>query len=284
MTEVDEKDRSEDSDEEEEFETPTEVLPRLYLASADIAKKGNTWLIDNKVTHVLSIGHSLPDADLRSKLKLMEIKIEDEPTADMSKHFLMCCKFIHMARLKQDNICAIYSLRGISRSSTMTLGYYMLHLGLSFKDAHTILRGLRTSAQPNEGFLQQLSAFEKETSKTKLPSSSGANGTLDSAELERKDREFLASQSDDESWLEEWSNTRRRTMSTLTPEVAKKDEVLFQKFVGSPSPGVAEGSSRSRTVSMLPSLTYSPIRPFAYPASPPGPRPQEIKKNQLLLS
>jgi len=154
----------------------------------------------------------------------------------------------------------------------------MLHLGLSFKDAHTILRGLRTSAQPNEGFLQQLSAFEKETSKTKLPSSSGANGTLDSAELERKDREFLASQCDDESWLEEWSNTRRRTMSTLTPEVAKKDEVLFQKFVGSPSPGVAEGSSRSRTVSMLPSLTYSPIRPFAYPASPTGPRPQEIKR------
>jgi len=170
----------------------------------------------------------------------------------------------------------VYSLRGISRSSTIILSYYMLFLGLSFKDAHTILRTLRTSAQPNEGFLNQITTFEKETNNLKkqltVSGGGGSDGLLDSGELERKDREFLASQNDDESWLEEWSNTRRRTMSTLTPEVAKKDEVLLQNIVGTPNPrNASEG--RSRTVSMLPSLTHSPIRPLVYPP----PRSQDFK-------
>ena len=52
-------------------------------------------------------------------------------------------------------------MAGVSRSSTITLAYLMSHLNVDFSQALTYLRLGRDIADPNEGFVDQLLAFEE---------------------------------------------------------------------------------------------------------------------------
>jgi len=159
----------------------------------------------------------------------MEIKVDDDSVTDIARHFLMCCKFIHSARLKGGIVC-VYSTRGISRSSSIIISYFMAHLCLSYKDAFTSVHNLRSSTQPNEGFVDQLTSFEKDSLsvRSKLIALEQQSET---SNLERKDREWLQKQEEDESWLTEWTDSRVRTITSINPQAAKKDQILLQQFV-----------------------------------------------------
>ena len=50
---------------------------------------------------------------------------------------------------------------GISRSSTIVIGYLMKYEKMSLRDAYTFVLKKRTCIHPNEGFLKQLFAYEE---------------------------------------------------------------------------------------------------------------------------
>ncbi|TMS04949.1 Dual specificity protein phosphatase 19 [Larimichthys crocea] len=61
---------------------------------------------------------------------------------------------------KQDGAVLVHCNAGVSRSSSIVIGYLMLKEGLSFDDAYSQVKLARPSIRPNPGFYQQLQSYK----------------------------------------------------------------------------------------------------------------------------
>lgn len=69
------------------------------------------------------------------------------------KHFLFW--FV----LGQKGVVLVHCNAGVSRSSSIAIGYLMQREGLSFEDAYSQVKVARPSIHPNRGFYQQLQSY-----------------------------------------------------------------------------------------------------------------------------
>ncbi|KAG8000271.1 Dual specificity protein phosphatase 19 [Nibea albiflora] len=157
------------------------VRPFLLLASQDAAHDIDT-LQRYKVSHVLNVAYGvtnlfpdqfvyktlqildLPDTDITSYLGECSCFIDDctrtetlgsQKFADFhqekcSEMTLQAVIFLKMSYVNMDGAVLVHCNAGVSRSSSIVIGYLMLKEGLSFDDAYSQIRFVWTNSSPDD--------------------------------------------------------------------------------------------------------------------------------------
>ena len=175
------------------------VLPGLYLGSK-IDSEDKEQIEKNKITHILSIHDDAREGKfkvwnfywnesslgiillyLQKKIKYLCIQASDYEYQDLSHYFSNTIDFIHKARLEGGNVLVhwygkyhiffyhftflwvfwIYSMAGVSRSTTIVIAYVMTVTDTPWLDAMNAVRGARKITNPNLGFQKQLYGFNE---------------------------------------------------------------------------------------------------------------------------
>ncbi|XP_033978492.1 dual specificity protein phosphatase 19-like [Trematomus bernacchii] len=133
------------------------VRPFILLGSQDAAHDEET-LQRLKVTHVLNVAYGVSNL-LPDQLVYKTLQILDLPDTDITSYLEECSGFIELAR-QQDGVVLVHCNAGVSRSSSIVVGYLMLREGLTFDDAYSQVKLARPSTRPNPGFYQQLQTYK----------------------------------------------------------------------------------------------------------------------------
>ncbi|KAK2824614.1 hypothetical protein Q5P01_021789 [Channa striata] len=133
------------------------VRPFLLLGSQDAAHNSDT-LQRYKVSHVLNVAYGVTNL-FPEQLVYKTLQILDLPETDITSYLGECSAFIDQARA-QEGVVLVHCNAGVSRASSVVIGYLMLKEGLSFDDAYSQVKLARPSVRPNPGFYQQLQSYE----------------------------------------------------------------------------------------------------------------------------
>ncbi|KAK5908970.1 hypothetical protein CgunFtcFv8_016984 [Champsocephalus gunnari] len=133
------------------------VRPFILLGSQDAAHDEET-LQRLKVTHVLNVAYGVSNL-LPDQLVYKTLQILDIPDTDITSYLEECSGFIELAR-RQGGVVLVHCNAGVSRSSSVVIGYLMLREGLTFDDAYSQVKLARPSTRPNPGFYQQLQTYK----------------------------------------------------------------------------------------------------------------------------
>ncbi|XP_020777179.1 dual specificity protein phosphatase 19-like isoform X1 [Boleophthalmus pectinirostris] len=129
------------------------VRPFLLLASQDAAHDMET-LRTHQVTHVLNVAYGVSNP-FPEQLVYKTVQILDLPDTNITAYLEECSSFINQAR-EQNGVVLVHCNAGVSRSSSIVIGYLMAQEKLSFDRAHSQVQSARPSARPNAGFYRQL--------------------------------------------------------------------------------------------------------------------------------
>ncbi|XP_030604558.1 dual specificity protein phosphatase 19-like isoform X2 [Archocentrus centrarchus] len=129
----------------------------LLLGSQDTAHDIDT-LQRYKVSHVLNVAYGVTNL-FPDQLVYKTLQILDLPDTKITSYFEECSFFIDQAR-EQGGVVLVHCNAGVSRSSSIVIGYLMLREGLSFDDAYSQVKQARPSIRPNPGFYQQLQNYK----------------------------------------------------------------------------------------------------------------------------
>ncbi|XP_068182910.1 dual specificity protein phosphatase 19-like [Antennarius striatus] len=132
------------------------VRPFLLLASQDAAHDIDT-LQKHKVSHVLNVAYGVSNL-FPDQLVYKTLQILDLPETDIASYLEESSSFIDQAR-DQDGVVLVHCNAGVSRSSSIVIGYLMLKEELSFDHAYSQVKLARPSIRPNPGFYHQLQSY-----------------------------------------------------------------------------------------------------------------------------
>ncbi|XP_042370482.1 dual specificity protein phosphatase 19-like, partial [Plectropomus leopardus] len=110
------------------------------------------------VSHVLNVAYGV-DNLFADQLVYKTLQVLDLPETDITSYLEECGSFIDQAR-EQDGVVLVHCNAGVSRSSSIVIGYLMLREGLSFDDAYGQVKLARPSIRPNAGFYRQLQSYK----------------------------------------------------------------------------------------------------------------------------
>ena len=132
--------------------------PALMLGGADVLEDGGDGFFSTHgIGAVLSVCDKRPAE--REGLQVLHINLPDHRDSQLAPLFAQAAEFIHTARAAGTPVY-VHCTAGISRSTTMCTAYLMSALGLSRGEALGHIHRCREAACPNEGFLEQLDAFD----------------------------------------------------------------------------------------------------------------------------
>lgn len=90
--------------------------------------------------------------------KWLHVPLDDDYREDISQYFLQVIQFIDQAR--KEGPVLVHCAGGISRSPTLVTAYLMWEHGWTRKEALEYVIARRKIVDPNDGFMDQLLAFE----------------------------------------------------------------------------------------------------------------------------
>jgi protein-tyrosine phosphatase len=169
-------------------EKPTQILKYLYIGNSKNAK-------DKKLLKELNIKYILNCTPKRSndpeagcpnyyeKEKIFvykRIPIFDNKGEDIMQHMETAYKFIEEG--KHYGSILVHCRKGVSRSASYVIGYLMSKNELTYNEAVSFVKSLRSIVQPNSSFETQLQAFlpSKMTATNNFSSSSSKYESVDS--------------------------------------------------------------------------------------------------------
>lgn len=132
------------------------IIPGLYLGSMVVAND-EIWLKQHKITHVLGL---VIDQKRFPNIKYLTYNIGDSPFQDIITSFGDCFRFINDSMNSDGNIL-VHCRAGMSRSSTIVIGYIMYTKNSSLRDTIIFIKNKREIVFPNYGFILQLKTFER---------------------------------------------------------------------------------------------------------------------------
>lgn len=133
----------------------------LYLGSQDSVDLVN--FADLGITHVLSVGIEMPNIGSHGVVTNLFIACLDLPETDLRAILDICIEFLTSVKECGGRVL-VHCNAGVSRSTSVVIGYLMLVNGMSFSDAYGLVKLKRSCCRPNDGFLKQL----QQISHTKL--------------------------------------------------------------------------------------------------------------------
>lgn len=118
-------------------------------------------------THIAAVGSEFLDnkdnraaSALKARFWNCDITDDEEQADSMAEALRTAAGFIHKALKKKKNCVVVHCAAGVSRSSTIVLGYLMLHTDRSLRDAFAHVIACRPCIWPNDGFMRALVRLE----------------------------------------------------------------------------------------------------------------------------
>ena len=136
------------------------VVPCVYVGGWKPATD-KSMLKSNKITHIVCCIDVEDPFRFPGDFIYLNIKADDRVEQDMAQFFDRTNKFIDQC-LKNGGSIYVHCGAGISRSATIVCAYLIFALHISTKQAVNMCQQARPFVKPNEGFLSQLKAFEKQ--------------------------------------------------------------------------------------------------------------------------
>lgn len=132
---------------------PACILPNwLYLGSQDAVD--TKVFVDHGITHCLSIGIDSPIRVNGVEHKFLECL--DLPETNLITVLDVSDVFLEGVSSQKSSAVLVHCNAGVSRSTSIVMGYLMRRKGMSFEDAMRLVKEKRTSCRPNDGFMRQL--------------------------------------------------------------------------------------------------------------------------------
>ncbi|CAG8499757.1 777_t:CDS:2, partial [Scutellospora calospora] len=135
----------------------SEIFPRLYMGS-ELAATDRAWLMDHKITHILSVTDHAP-LQFPESYKYKTIPIRDYENTNIMEYFDASYHFINQALQENGNVL-VHCQRGISRCATIVIAYIMRNSQMASTAAYDFVKSKRPIICPNQGFLHQLKLYE----------------------------------------------------------------------------------------------------------------------------
>lgn len=126
---------------------------QLYLGSQDAVDQD--VLNKFEITHILSVGIETPDFMNTRGVQTIFIRCLDLPETDLKDVLEKSFEFIENS-LKIGGRVLVHCNQGVSRSSSVVIGYLMKKLRYNFSEAYGLVKSKRECIQPNAGFMKQL--------------------------------------------------------------------------------------------------------------------------------
>ena len=144
-------------------EIPHQILPFLYLGSKHSRTENSTIPSDRQILHDLGITHIVDLSNLELKqapnLTYLSVNITDTPDIKIISYFDEIFPFIQNVRDNNQKVL-VHCNQGISRSSTVIMGYLMTYEQYTLKQAFQHTKQIRRVVLPNTGFITQLIELE----------------------------------------------------------------------------------------------------------------------------
>lgn len=136
---------------------PVEVIDRLLLGSQDCVDL--EVLEEHKITHILSVGITV-DIVLPKMIQTKFIECLDLPETNLTSILIEASQHIDtILAANQDNKILVHCNAGVSRSSSIVIGYLILSKKLNFNEAYGKVKEKRECIRPNDGFMRQLKSI-----------------------------------------------------------------------------------------------------------------------------
>jgi protein-tyrosine phosphatase len=114
----------------------------------------------NNIGAVLSAIECILPQTLRSSTVQLCIPIFDANNQPIRQYFEKVYNFIEEQRMTTNVV--VHCAAGISRSVALLISYIMKKHGYGFNTSFKMIKSIRINASPNNGFQNQLKAYEKE--------------------------------------------------------------------------------------------------------------------------
>jgi len=154
-----------------------EIIPGLFLGSEFAFKYQLETLVGQHQVRLVIRCLPCQDAEERAALQAAQqrlqqfehtrvemfvVPIVDSPDADIGAYLPRATEQLHAALSAPNSAVFVHCQAGISRSSTVVLGYLMRYRGMMLDDALLLCRRKRPVVFPNPGFLFALRELEEE--------------------------------------------------------------------------------------------------------------------------
>lgn len=138
----------------------SQIDENVWIGS-NVASYDKASLKAHNITHIVSIlaGYNPPFPD---DFEYMVIHALDTPGVRLEPVFTRCFDFIKQAVDKNEGVL-IHCMAGRSRSATIGASYLMKRHGLRVEDAIDRIKSIRSTVNPNLGFVEQLKKINIDT-------------------------------------------------------------------------------------------------------------------------
>eukprot|EP00026_Physarum_polycephalum_P019871 Phypoly_transcript_22102.p1 GENE.Phypoly_transcript_22102~~Phypoly_transcript_22102.p1 ORF type:complete len:167 (-),score=13.12 Phypoly_transcript_22102:74-574(-) len=138
---------------------PQAVVGGVFIGSASEAHDRYN-LKSKNITHILTVQiGNYPRYPQEFKYKCIDAL--DSHLQNLREHFESCFTFIEEA-IAQGGGVLVHCGAGVSRSATIVIAYLMKTKQWRYAEARLYLENIRPMIEPNDGFVLQLQAYEKE--------------------------------------------------------------------------------------------------------------------------
>lgn len=151
---------------------PSRVLGHTFIQGGEDVLDNANFFEENGLTHVVGVCHRTVDTSLVPSIHDNNVRwfdLDDAPSAaeTLASHLPETTLFIHEARINGGNVY-VHCAAGISRSSTVSLAYFMTWLDIELDDCIRFLKAARKEICPNQGFYAKLKEWERSTRRREL--------------------------------------------------------------------------------------------------------------------
>lgn len=145
---------------------PTEVVPNLFIADLGAAENPKI-LVQLGITHVLSAmcGNVLLPPNM--SLAQLQLPLQDSPFAELAEYLPTSTRFVSDALRDPKARVLVHCAQGISRSSSVVCAYLIAKYGWTPDQAMRFLKSKYALADPNPGFIMQLSEYARSLEKSR---------------------------------------------------------------------------------------------------------------------
>ncbi|KAI0052194.1 hypothetical protein FA95DRAFT_1553891 [Auriscalpium vulgare] len=239
-----------------EFHHMDEIVPGVWVGDIHSAKDYET-LRENNIHSVLTAMRG--KVSIHETFMQQQILLDDTYEADVLQHLIPAITFIQ-AELEKGRGVLVHCHAGTSRSATIAAAYVMYSQNLDVAGALEVIRKVRPSIQPNEGFMAQLEIFHQASYKVSRRDKATRMFYLERAVDDILNGDGTATETDmfarfprtptDSAPATPGGPRRRIRCKMCRYELATREHMLDHGQLGPPTPALAFSPATSRRPSM----------------------------------
>eukprot|EP01059_Diplonema_ambulator_P025650 TRINITY_DN4275_c0_g1_i1.p1 TRINITY_DN4275_c0_g1~~TRINITY_DN4275_c0_g1_i1.p1 ORF type:complete len:989 (+),score=330.71 TRINITY_DN4275_c0_g1_i1:378-2969(+) len=147
---------------------PDQVTETIFLGSLRTAQS-ELVLNTLNITKIVTAGKGLMVLNpLPSTVQQIILNVDDNPDQKLAPFFDDISAYLEEARVANEKVL-VHCFAGLSRSVAVVCAYLIKTKAMPFKEAITLIKQARPSANPNDGFRRQLIEYEYDLYGTRLP-------------------------------------------------------------------------------------------------------------------